>query len=91
MTTFEEQLVNAIKHGCPKCGSKALNLYSLEEREYPLSLYNETLDYGLSEFVSGTSTNTAVLCDDCVAELWTRENGWIPELQPIVEKEGDGQ
>lgn len=91
MTTFEQELVRAIEHGCPKCGWQDLELICTEARYYSLDLFdNGEIDYGSSEPLD--SHNDYVQCGNsfCGILLWAEKetagscSGWIPELRDVV-------
>ena len=87
MTTFETELVRAIEHGCPECGSDDLMVTSNEVAEYRVSPCWHGIDWKLYETVR--STDIGVHCYDCGKDklLWTIDRGWIPELAEIVKGE----
>lgn len=91
MTTFEEQLVNAIKHGCPECGETRGFRESRFRREYCDSLLDTQGQLRRINRTTGGDLHNVVYCNTCGKELYNKQQGWIPELQPIVKKEGDEQ
>jgi predicted nucleic acid-binding Zn-ribbon protein len=87
MTTFEEQLMSALKKGCPKCGEDDFYLYA---RAYPTyTVWEQDGQIHYSNIDSSGEDDVEVSCADCSAQLWTVEDGWIPELAEIVKGENN--
>ena len=89
MTTFERELVRAIEHGCPECGSNELTWYQLQEERCYLSVRPDgELDTGFPEATEANAPKVIeVECQDCYATLWRTGDGWIPELKEVVESD----
>ena len=82
MNTFEQQLVRAIEHGCPECGTHLarLTVNVAPARTYPSKELK--LHYG---------TYKEVVCSQGYT-LWnptlvSGATGWTPELQEVVKGE----
>lgn len=86
MTDFEKQLIKAIEHGCPGCGSQLFSVKWMQETFGRVEVTKGELAWSepdTTEMVDDRETT----CAKCGEELWTAENGWIPELQEIVKGE----
>lgn len=85
---FERELIKAIEHGCPKCGNHDFDLFTWEEYRYHVEAYgNDQLYYEADGLVEGQSQDKEVMCPECYLELWSEQDGWIPELADIVKGE----
>jgi len=87
--SFEQELINAIQNGCPKCENEILNVTSDEVTTYRIRIIGEEKSSEIDWYDSycHESYDSRVGCDFCGAELWTSEKGWIPELSAIVKGE----
>ena len=85
MTTFEQELIRAIEHGCPFCQTQRVRVY-IESSESRITDIREGKLFVGSKSV-GYRRETEVECEGCMAELWSRQHGWIPELKEVVESD----
>ena len=98
MTAFETELVNAIRHGCPFCGSKSLVLKQVRLYDtFPSvpsvrsPVFHNYQEYCLSHEQEPQMVETQdkmLFCPEpCATLLWDKNWGWIPELADIVKGE----
>jgi len=87
--SFEQELIKVIEHGCPCCGMDTLNVIADEETGYLVRLFGhgDSIEIDWYDSHCYKSQNQVVCCQECGEELWTAEDGWIPELAEIVKGE----
>ena len=90
----EAKLIEAIKNGCPFCGSDDLCVTSDELTSYRVRVADiilpngstskpeEEIDWYDSNCIE--SNDKVFYCSECNQTLWRWDSGWIPELKEVV-------
>lgn len=97
MTTFEQELEIAVKHGCPFCDYEEFALKCVEPTWYRITMSDNKIGYEKMDWIEAhhlESRDSNVACDnpDCYAVLWEYGEGWETELHKAIRsvKEGEG-
>ena len=87
MNQFEQELIRAIEHGCPECKADTFNVICEEVVGYLTRILESPTEIEWYDQTDYESYEQIVRCDECGWQLWSKEDGWIPELAKIVKGE----
>ena len=88
MTTFEQELIRAIEHGCPECGDVEWIRVEYLQQCFDVakpSYHGDELEWDFSHM--GNKRKELKVTCRYWHTLWTAEDGWIPELKEVVESD----